>query len=101
MSNIDRFARAARGRGDTPWTPRQPQLTMHQGTLSGVDLGRGVVDFELPDGSGLVVPQVRYLTPYSAANPPVEGDVVWAGHFGSDLIVFGRHHIPTGTIVEM
>lgn len=98
MSNIDRFARAARGRGDSPWTPRQPQLSMHQGTLSGVDVGRGVVDFSVP---GLVVPQVRYLTAYSDLNPPVEGDVVWAGHFGSDLVVFGRHYIPTGTIVSM
>lgn len=97
----DRLARAIRG-GSTPaWTPRQPQLSMHQGTLSGVDLGRGVVDFEFPDPGGLIVPSVRYLQPYTDANPPVAGDVVWAGHFGSDLVIFGRHHIPTGTVISM
>lgn len=101
MSNISRFARNAKGRGDSPWTPRQPQLSMHQGTLSAVDLGRGVVDFAFPDPSGILVPQVRYLTAYSDLNPPVEGDVVWAGHFGTDLVIFGRHHVPTGTIVTM
>lgn len=97
----DRLARAVRGRGDSPWTPRQPQLSMHQGVLSNVDLGRGVVDFEFPDPSGLVVPQVRYLQSYSDTNPPTAGDVVWAGHFGSDLVILGRHYIPTGTIVSM
>jgi hypothetical protein len=100
-SAIDRFARAARGRGDVSWTPRQPQLSMHQGTLSAVDLGRGVVDFAFPDPNGLIVPSVRFLQPYTDTNPPVAGDVVWAGHFGSDLVIFGRHHIPTGTIVSM
>ena len=97
----DRFARRVRGGGMSSWTPRAPQLSMHQGTLTDVDLGRGVVDFGFPDPSGLIVPQVRYLTAYSDLNPPVEGDVVWAGHFGSDLVIFGRHHVPTGTIVSM
>ena len=98
---INRLARDVRGRGTSSWTPRQPQLSMHQGVLSNVDIGRGVVDFGFPDPGGLVVPQVRFLTAYSDLNPPVAGDVVWAGHFGSDLVVFGRHHIPTGTIVSM
>src|SRR3954464_8584563 len=98
---INRLARDIRGRGTPSWTPRQPQLSMHQGTLSNVDLGRGVVDFEFPDPGGLVVPQVRYLQPYSDLRPPAAGDVVWAGHFGTDLVIFGRHHIPTGTIVSM
>jgi hypothetical protein len=97
----DRLARAIRGNNTPAWTPRQPQLSMHQGTLSNVDLGRGVVDFEFPDPGGLIVPQVRYLQPYSDLNPPAAGDVVWAGHFGSDLVIFGRHHIPTGTVVSM
>jgi hypothetical protein len=100
-SAIDRLARHMRGGSSPAWTPRQPQMSMHQGTLSNVDLGRGVVDFEFPDQGGLVVPQVRYLQPYTDLNPPTAGDVVWAGHFGADLIVFGRHYIPTGTIVSM
>jgi hypothetical protein len=76
-------------------------MSMHQGTLSDVDLGRGVVDFQFPDPSGLVVPSVRVLQPYSADRPPSAGDVVWAAHFGADLFILGQHAIPSNTIVSM
>lgn len=97
--SIDRLARHVR-RGDLPaWLPRAPQVTMHQGTLDSVDIGRGVAAFGFNDPSGLVVPSVRYLQAYSDTRPPEAGDVVWAQHFGTDLVILGRHVVPDATVI--
>lgn len=96
---IDRLARHV-SRGDTPaWMPRAPRVTLHKGLLADVDLGRSTVQFAFNDPSGLVLPGVRFLQAYSDTNPPRTGDVVWAQHFGTDLMVIGRHVVPTSTVV--
>jgi hypothetical protein len=99
-SSIDRLARAIkRSNTTTPaWLPRNPQVSMHQGTVTRVDNFNGVVDFQFPDPSGLIVPAVRYIQPYTADDPPLEGDVVWAQHYGTDFIVMGRHIVLGGTV---
>lgn len=94
----DRLARHVR-RPDTPSrVPRAPRVTLHQGVLAGVDVGRGVVNFAFNDPSGLILPGVRYLQAYSADRPPEAGDVVWAQHFGTDLVILGRHVVPDSVI---
>lgn len=93
-SPLDRLARNIKRTNSTAWSPRAPQFSMHQGTVNAVDTFNGFVDFGLNDPSGLVVPSVRYLQSYSADNPPTVGDVVWAQHFGTDLLVLGQHLVP-------
>lgn len=96
--SIDRLARHVR-RSDSPaWLPRAPQVTLHQGVLDDVDPGRNVVNFAFNDPSGLILPGVRYLQAYSATNLPQAGDVVWAQHFGTDLMILGRHVVPDATV---
>lgn len=99
-SSLDRLARAVKRSGtSTPaWLPRAPQMSMHQGTLTRVDTFNGLVDFQLPDPSGLIVPAVRYMQPYTADNPPRIGDVVWAQHYGTDLLVLGQHMVLDGSV---
>jgi hypothetical protein len=93
-SPLDRLARNIKRSNSTAWSPRAQTSTMHQGTVNSVDLFNGHVDFGLNDPSGLVVPAVRYLRAYSAVNPPTVGDVVWAQHFGTDLLILGQHVVP-------
>lgn len=92
-SSVERLARAVRrsNTNDPAWLPRAPQLTMHQGTLTRVDTYNGLVDFQFPDPSGAVLPAVRYIQPYTTANLPQIGDVVWAQHYGADFLVMGQH----------
>jgi hypothetical protein len=71
---------------------------MHQGTLTRVDTLNGIVDFQFPDPSGLILPSVRYIQPYTADSPPSVGDVVWAQHYGTDVLVMGRHAVPNGFV---
>lgn len=96
---IDRLARHVKRADQPAWLPRAPQVTLHQGVLSAVDLGRNTVQFQFNDPSGLVLPGVRYLQAYSPSNPPQAGDVVWAHHFGTDFLVLGQHVVPTSTVV--
>jgi hypothetical protein len=98
-SAIDRLARSVK-RGDQPaWVPRAPQVTMYQGSVTAVDTFKGIVGFQFNDPSGLVLPGVRYLQSYSAANPPAAGDVVWAQHFGTDIVILGQHVVPANLII--
>lgn len=92
-SATDRLARAIkRSNTSTPaWLPRSPQLTLHQGTLTHVDSFNGVANFQFPDPSGVILPAVRYIQPYTPDNPPTIGDVVWAHHYGTDFLIMGQH----------
>jgi hypothetical protein len=100
-TSLERLARAIkRSNTSTPaWLPRGPQVTMHQGTVTRVDTYNGVVDFQFPDPSGLIVPSVRFIQPYTTDNPPLVGDVVWAQHYGTDFLVMGQHMVLGGTVV--
>ena len=96
---IDQLARAAK-RGDQPaWTPRAQQVSMYQGFVTRVDTFNGIVDFQINDPSGLVLPSVRYLQSYSADNPPGVGHVVWAQHFGTDIVILGQHVVPNSIVI--
>ena len=96
---IDQFARAAK-RGDQPaWIPRSPQVSMYQGFVTRVDNFNGIVDFEMNDPSGLVLPGVRFLQPYTATRTPGVGDVVWAQHFGTDIVILGQHVVPNSIVI--
>lgn len=78
--------------------PRAPQLTMHMGTLAAVDNNTNTAHFMFNDPSGLVVPGVRVVQAYTAANPPTVGDVVWAHHYGTDIMIVGQHFTPTNIV---
>lgn len=81
------------------WCPRPPRLTLHMGTLEAVDIGTNTAHFGFNDPSGLIIPGVRYLRAYSADNPPRPGDVAWACHYGTDLMILGQHLVPTSTVI--
>jgi hypothetical protein len=98
-SALDRLARNIKRTNSTAWSPRSQTSTLHQGTVNAVDVFNGHVDFGLTDPSGLVVPAVRYLQAYSTANPPSVGDVVWAQHFGTDILILGQHVVPANALV--
>ncbi|HEY2088692.1 MAG TPA: hypothetical protein VGH54_22055 [Mycobacterium sp.] len=67
--------------------------------MNAVDLFNGIVSFQFNDPSGLVLPGVRFMQSYSATNHPAVGHVVWAQHFGTDLIVLGQHHVPNNIVI--
>lgn len=98
-SSFDRLARNMKNGGTPAWIPRAPQLSLHQGTVNGVDLFNGIVNFQFNDPSGLVLPGVRFLQSYSTNNPPAAGHVVWAAHFGTDLLVLGQHVVPANIVI--
>ena len=96
---IDQFARAAK-RGDQPaWIPRPTQLSFYQGTVNRVDNFNGVVDFETNDPSGLVLPSVRVLQPYTATNQPGVGHVAVGVHVGTDFYILGQHVVPNSIVI--
>lgn len=97
-NSIDRLARHVKRTDQPAWLPRTPRVSLHQGVLADVDLGRNTVQFAFNDPSGLILPGVRYLQAYSDTNQPRAGDVVWAQHFGTDLMILGRHVVPTSTV---
>jgi hypothetical protein len=98
-SPLDRLARNIKRTNSAAWSPRAQQATFHQGTVNAVDTFNGHIDFGLNDPSGLVVPAVRYLQSYSATNPPSVGDIVWAQHFGTDLLILGQHVVPANIVI--
>lgn len=78
--------------------PRAPQLTMHLGTLAAVDNNTNTAHFAFNDPSGLIVPGVRVVQAYSPTNTPSVGDIVWAHHYGTDLMIVGQHMVPTNLV---
>lgn len=98
-SAIDRLARSVKNGGAPSWLPRPPQISLHQGTVNSVDLFNGIVGFQFNDPSGLVLPGVRFMQSYTPENPPAVGHVVWAQHFGTDLIVLGQHVVPANIVI--
>lgn len=98
-NSIDRLARSVKRNGQPAWLPRAPQMSLHQGTVNSVDLFNGIVGFQFNDPSGLVLPGVRFMQSYSATNLPAVGHVVWAQHFGTDLIVLGQHVVPANIVI--
>jgi hypothetical protein len=96
---LDRLARNIKRTSSTAWSPRSQQMAMHQGTVNAVDTFNGHADFMTNDPSGLVVPSVRYLQPYTSTNTPSVGDVVWAMHFGTDLLIIGQHIVPVSVVI--
>lgn len=98
-SSADRLARHIARGGSPAWTPRIPQLSLHMGTLSAVDLFNGLVDFQSADPAQPVIPGVPYLRSYSDSNAPQEGHIVWAGYYDKQLIVFGQHTTQTNIVI--
>lgn len=98
MDPLARLARNIKRTNSTAWAPRQQNITLHQGTINAVDTYNGVADFLLNDPSGLVVPSVRYIQPYSTDNPPSLNDVAWAMHFGTDILIMGQHIVPPNIV---
>lgn len=99
MDPFARLARNIKGTSSTAWAPRQQQLSFHQGTINAVNAFDGVADFLTNDPSGLVIPAVRYIQPYTATNTPSVGDVVWGLHFGTDMLIMGQHIVPPNIII--
>lgn len=77
--------------------PKNPTQSLHQGTLTAVDIGTNTVHFE-HNASGVVIPGVRYLVAYTADSPPAVDDVVWMQKHGTDQIILGRHLVPDSTV---
>lgn len=96
---IDRLARNIKRTSSTAWAPRDQQVSLHQGTINAVNTFNGVADFLANDPSGLVIPSVRYMHPYTLTSPPAVGDVVWAMHFGTDMLIVGQHYVPANIII--
>lgn len=96
---IDQLARAAKRGDQSAWTPRAPQLSFYQGTVTRVDNFNGVVDFETNDPSGLVLPSVRVLQAYSATNQPGVGHVAVGIHVGTDFYILGQHVVPNSIVI--
>lgn len=71
---------------------------MHMGTLAEVDINTNTAHFAFNDPSGLIVPGVRIVQAYSATNTPSVGDIVWAHHYGTDLMIVGQHMVPTNVV---
>lgn len=101
-SSLDRLARAIKQSGTAgsspAWLPRTPQMTMHQGVLTDVDIANGHVDFQFPD-QGIVVPSVRMWQAYSADHVPQVGHVAWGIHYGTDFVVMGQHVPPISPFI--
>lgn len=98
-ASMSRLARQVKRSDESLWVPRASTPTLHLGVLTGVDHGRNTVSFLANDPSLKELPGVRYLQAYSPLNPPSEGDVVRALHFGTALIVLGRHVVPDSTVI--
>jgi hypothetical protein len=96
---LARLARNIKRTSSTAWAPRPQQMSMHLGTINSVNTFNGVADFLTNDPSGLVIPSVRYIQPYTATNPPVVGDNVWMQHFGTDVLILGQHIVPQNFII--
>jgi hypothetical protein len=77
--------------------PKNPTQSLHQGTLTAVDIGTNTVHFE-HNASGVVIPGVRYLVAYTPDHPPSVDDVVWLQKHGTDQVVLGRHVVPDSTV---
>lgn len=84
---------------DTMWVPRAQQPTIHMGILTGVDLGRNTVSLATNVPSMKELPAVSWMESYSASNPPVFGDVVRMLHFGTSVLVLGRHVVPNAVVI--
>ena len=98
-ASMSRLARQVRRADESVWVPRAPTPTLHLGVLTGVDIGRNTVSFLANDPALKEIPGVRYLQAYSAANPPQEGDVVRALHFGTAIMILGRHVVPDSAVI--
>ena len=98
MSYIDDLARQL-ARGDSSVrVPRSPQVTWHQGTLTAVDASTNTAHYQ-HNGSGLIIPGVRYLQSYTPDNPPSVGDIVWMQLHGTDPLIVGRHVVPNNLVI--
>lgn len=97
--DLARLGRAIRSPGNPAWLPRPTQSSYHMGTVTGVDHGNGVLDFQFADPSGIIVPAVRVLQAYSPAHLPQEGHVVWLHLNGTDPMIIGQHVPSTGFLI--
>ncbi len=84
---------------DSMWVPRAQQPTIHMGVLTGVDLGRNTVSLQTNVPSMLELPTVSWMESYSSSNPPITGDVVRMLHFGTSVLVLGRHVVPNSIVI--
>ena len=98
MSYLDDLARQI-ARGDSSVrVPADPELSWHQGTLTAVDTLTNTAHFQ-HNGSGLIIPGVRYMVAYTAANPPTAGDIVWMQLRGTDPMIMGKHVAPINSVI--
>jgi hypothetical protein len=97
----DMLARAIKksNNTNTAWVPRPQQVSFHQATLTRVDTFNGIADCQMPDPSGLILPAVKYMVPYTSSNLPSIGDVVHMIHTGTDVLIMGQHISLNGFVV--
>ena len=96
---IARLARNIKRPGNsTGWVQRQPQMSLHMGTVGTVDQFNNVADFNYNDPSNTTQAGVRVLLPYPTGVSPTEGDTVIAIHTGTDMWIIGQHVVPTPVV---
>jgi hypothetical protein len=79
-------------------TTRTAKMSMHQVTIAATDTATGTVHVTF-NGATDVVEGIRVIQPYTDTNPPAAGDIAWGLHNGTDFAVFGRHVIPSSTVI--
>jgi hypothetical protein len=97
-ASVNRLAQRIRG-VDEVVVPRALQPTIHLGVLTGVDHGRNVVNVQTNDPSLKELFGVNVLQQYSPLNLPAEDDVVRMLHFGTSILVLGKHVVSDGAVL--
>lgn len=98
MSYLDDLARQLARSDSSVRVPRSPSISWHQGTLTAIDPSTNTADYQ-HNGSGIIIPGVRYLQSYTPNNPPSIGDIVWMQQHGSDVLIIGRHVVPNSLVI--
>lgn len=98
LANVARQAMRGLSSDSSARAPRSLALSLHMGKLAAVDTETNTAQF-IVNGSAVQIPGVRYLQAYTADAPPAAGDVVWAHHNGTDLLILGQHVVPTSTVI--
>jgi hypothetical protein len=84
---------------ESVWVPRAQEPTIHMGVLTGVDLGRSTVSLQTNVPAMTQLSPVGWVESYSPVNQPATGDVVRMLHFGTSVLVLGRHVVPNSTVL--
>lgn len=91
-----RLARRAKNGSSSIWTPGQPVLDLHLGSIGAVNTFHGTAEFNWADGSDTNV--LRYMQAYGADHVPEEGHDAWVLQYGTDYLIIGRHTSPDSPV---